>query len=68
VDEAGLMVEATDIETLTEAMKRVLEDSALRARMIAKGLEQARKFTWEKAAAKLLSLYETLGKPMTNTQ
>jgi len=68
VGEAGLMVEATDIETLTEAMRRVLEDSALRARMIAKGLEQARKFTWEKAAAKLLSLYETLGKPMTNTQ
>ena len=60
VGEAGLIMEATDVEALAEAMKRVLEDDALRERMIAQGLEQARKFTWEKAAAKLLSLYEAL--------
>ncbi len=60
VGEAGLMVEATDVEALAEAMKRVLEDDALRERMIAKGMKQARKFTWEQAAAKLLSLYEAL--------
>jgi len=58
VGEAGLMVEATDVEALAEAMKRVLEDNVLRERMIARGLEQARKFTWQRAAAKLLSLYE----------
>jgi glycosyltransferase involved in cell wall biosynthesis len=61
VGQAGLMVEATDVESLAEAMQRVLEDDALREGMIARGLEQARKFTWGKAAAKLLSLYETLG-------
>ena len=61
VGEAGLIVEATDVENLAEAMKRVLEDDALQAEMIARGLEQAKKFTWEKAAAKLLNLYETLG-------
>jgi glycosyltransferase involved in cell wall biosynthesis len=60
VGEAGLMVEATDVEGLTQAMQRVLEDSALRERMIAKGMKQAKKFTWEQAAAKLLSLYEIL--------
>lgn len=60
VGEAGLMVEATDVEALAEAMQRVLEDNALRVRMIAKGVEQATKFTWEKAAAKLLSLYEAM--------
>ena len=62
VGEAGLMVEATDVAALAEAMKRVLGDNALREGMITKGLEQAGKFTWEKAAAKLLSLYETLNK------
>ena len=61
VGEAGLMVEATDTGALAEAMKRVLEDNALQEEMTARGLEQAKKFTWEKAAAKLLSLYETLG-------
>ncbi|MFQ5811966.1 MAG: glycosyltransferase family 4 protein [Anaerolineae bacterium] len=60
VGEAGPMVEATDVEALAEAMKRVLEDDALQERMIAKGMKQAGKFTWEKTAAKLLSLYEAI--------
>jgi len=60
VGEAGPMVEATDMEALAGAMERVLEDNALRKEMIAKGMKQAEKFTWETAAAKLLSLYETL--------
>ena len=61
VGQAGLMVKATDVEALAQAMKQVLEDDALQEEMIARGLEQAKKFTWEKAAAKLLNLYETLG-------
>jgi glycosyltransferase involved in cell wall biosynthesis len=60
VGEAGLMVEATDVEALAEAVRRVLEDDALREGMVAKGLEQARQFTWQKAAAKLLNLYEAM--------
>jgi len=60
VGQAGLMMEATDVEALAEAMQRVLEDDALQEEMIARGLEQAKKFTWEKAAAKLLSLYEAI--------
>lgn len=61
VGEAGLMVEATDVEALAQAMQRVLEDNALREGMMARGWEQAKKFTWEAAASKLLNLYETLG-------
>jgi len=60
VGEAGLMVKATDTDALAEAMQRVLEDNALREEMIARGMEQARKFTWQKTAAKLLSLYEAI--------
>jgi glycosyltransferase involved in cell wall biosynthesis len=60
VGEAGLMVEATDVESLAEAMQRVLEDNALQDGMIAKGQEQARQFTWQKAATKLLNLYEAI--------
>jgi glycosyltransferase involved in cell wall biosynthesis len=61
VGEAGLMVEATDVGGLAEAMQRVLQDDALREEMMARGLEQAKKFTWQQAASKLLNLYETLG-------
>jgi glycosyltransferase involved in cell wall biosynthesis len=60
VGEAGLMVEATDVEALAEAMKQALGDAALREGMIVKGMKQAKKFTWEKTAAKLLSLYEAI--------
>jgi len=60
VGEAGLMVEATDVEALAQAMKQVLEDDVLREDMITKGMKQPRNFTWEKAAAKLLSLYEAI--------
>ena len=60
VGEAGLMVEATDVKALAGAMKRAIEDDALREEMIAKGMKQAKRFTWKKAAAKLLSLYEAL--------
>jgi glycosyltransferase involved in cell wall biosynthesis len=66
VGEAGLMVEATNVEALAEAMKQVLEDDALREGMIAKGMKQTKKFTWEQAAAKLLSLYEAISN--TNIQ
>jgi glycosyltransferase involved in cell wall biosynthesis len=60
VGEAGLTLEATDVEGLAEAIQRVLVDNALQEGMIAKGLEQAGKFAWEKAAAKLLNLYEAI--------
>ena len=61
VGEAGLMVEATDSEELAEAMERVLTDENLRREMREKGLKQAKKFTWEAAAEKLLDVYERLG-------
>ena len=61
VGDAALMVDAEDIEGLAAAMQRALEDEKLRTEMIAKGLAQAKRFTWKKAAEKLLNAYrETL--------
>ncbi|MDH7485405.1 MAG: glycosyltransferase family 1 protein [Anaerolineae bacterium] len=56
--DAALMVDAEDVEGLAVAMRRVLEDEALRARLVEKGFAQARRFTWEKAAQKLLAVYQ----------
>ena len=57
VGRAGIMLEPDDTEGLAEAMGEALQDEALRRRMIAEGLEQAKKFTWEEAAEKLLETY-----------
>jgi glycosyltransferase involved in cell wall biosynthesis len=55
--DAGILVAPGDVGGLVTALKRVLTDSHLRAQMSAKGLAQARKFTWEKAAQETLAVY-----------
>jgi len=58
VGEAGIMVEPYDIDGLAQAMRQVLSDSQLREEMVKKGLEQSKKFTWEKAAEQTREIYE----------
>jgi glycosyltransferase involved in cell wall biosynthesis len=50
VGEAGLLVDPTDTEALTDAMNRVLGDQELRDEMGAAGLIQAQGFSWQKTA------------------
>ncbi len=58
VGDAALMVDAEDIEGLVAAMQRALQDVMLRVELIEKGFAQAKRFTWESAAEKLLAVYE----------
>jgi glycosyltransferase involved in cell wall biosynthesis len=58
--DAALMVDPLDVDGLAEAMTRALEDEGLRGKMIAGGLTQAARFTWEGAARRLLDLFEAL--------
>ena len=47
---------------LAGAIKRVLEDDSLRKDLSAKGLERAKRFSWDSTAAETLALYkEVLG-------
>jgi glycosyltransferase involved in cell wall biosynthesis len=57
VGEAGIMFNPHDTDSLVEAMRQVLTDSELRDGMITKGLEQAKKFSWEKAARETQEVY-----------
>jgi len=57
VGEAGIMVDPHDADNLAQAMRRVLTDSELSNNMIRKGLAQAKRFTWEKAAEQTLEVY-----------
>ena len=57
VGDAGITIDPHDTEGLAQAMRRVLTDSKLREDMRKKGLEQAKKFSWEKAAEQTLEVY-----------
>lgn len=54
---AAVLVEASDTAALTDAMRRLLIDISLRESLIRRGYEQARKFTWDGAAQRLLDVY-----------
>jgi glycosyltransferase involved in cell wall biosynthesis len=55
--DAATLVPLNDVPALTRAMRGPLEDATLRATMIARGLEQAKKFTWEHCARETVALY-----------
>ncbi|HIE39142.1 MAG TPA: glycosyltransferase family 1 protein [Anaerolineales bacterium] len=66
---AALLVDPHDEEGLTEAMERALADEGLREEMVARGLEQAARFTWERAARQLLATLDAVavgGHPVSN--
>ncbi len=60
IGEAGIMVDPYDTDSLAKAMRQVLTDSKLRDDMVRKGLEQAKKFSWEKAAIETQEVYNKI--------
>ena len=57
VGDAALMVSPHDAVGLAETMGRVLADPAIRAKLIARGREQVRKFNWYRVARNTLAVY-----------
>ncbi len=57
VGDAGIMVSPTDTGGWVEAMRRVLTNRELRNEMITKGLEQSKKFSWDRTAQQTLEVY-----------
>jgi len=61
VGDAALLVDARDEAGLAAALERVLSDGDLRSALRARGRRQAATYTWQRAAAKLLSVYRRVG-------
>lgn len=55
---SALMVDARDTEAIAWAMSRFLDDATWRGIMQQKGLVQAKKFSWNKSAQQLRSVFE----------
>jgi len=58
--DAALFVNPLDATELAEAIEKFATDGALRESYIEKGLEQAKKFDWEKTARETLEIYKSL--------
>ncbi len=59
---AAVLVDPLSVDDIAAGMRQVIVDPALRARLIARGLERAGDFGWEKCAAEVLALFDRLGR------
>ncbi|MGZ4894657.1 MAG: glycosyltransferase family 4 protein [Halobacteriota archaeon] len=56
VGEAGMLVDPYDVDMIARALSAVLENDELKREMSRKGIEQAQKFSWERAGVELLAV------------
>jgi D-inositol-3-phosphate glycosyltransferase len=61
--ESGILVDSRDASDWAAVISSLLEDDAWRARLSASARAHAEGFTWATAAASLLGVYESLGRP-----
>lgn len=62
---AAVLVDPDSIEDIAAGIVRLLEDQPLRAKLRAAGLERAERFTWQRTAAEVMDVLESL--PRTRT-
>ena len=58
--DAALYFDPADVEQITETTRRLLRDPALREEMRARGLEQAARFSWARAAKETQAVYDAV--------
>lgn len=58
VGDAAITVDPHNINKLSQAINRILDNENLQNEMIQKGIERSKKFTWEKTARETIKIYE----------
>jgi glycosyltransferase involved in cell wall biosynthesis len=61
VGDAAEIVNPENVFDIARGMREVLLDRARRSRMVERGFEQARRFSWERTAQQVLDAYEEIG-------
>jgi glycosyltransferase involved in cell wall biosynthesis len=59
-DSAAYFVDAYDVKSITEGIKRVFSDNSLQKQLSEKGLENVKLFSWNSTAAQTLKVYESI--------
>jgi glycosyltransferase involved in cell wall biosynthesis len=60
VGDAALTADPEDVDTLAQHAAAVLTEGETRARLIARGLERAGRFNWDRTATEVLGVYRTV--------
>lgn len=58
--DAALLVDPFQEEEIAAGLRRLAEDDSLRASLISKGLERARRFTWDRTVEQTLHVYRQI--------
>lgn len=60
LQDAYLPVDPQDVNLMADALKKVYGDEHLRATLVKKGYEQAKKYSWEKSAKDVINIYKEI--------
>lgn len=58
--DAALLVDPLDVDAIADAMYRLVTDASLRAELARRGLENVKRFSWEKCARETLAILESV--------
>lgn len=58
--EAAILIDPTNTAELRDALVRLLTDQSLRTQLIRQGFEQSARFSWQRTAAEILDVYDSL--------
>jgi alpha-1,3-rhamnosyl/mannosyltransferase len=61
--DAALFIDPDSVEDLATALGRILDDEALRDRLVARGLERSRERTWDRVAERTAEVYREVLTP-----
>ena len=62
VNDAAMLVNPENVFDIARGIREVLLDPELRARLVAKGREQAARFSWDRTAREVIEVYEEVAR------
>ncbi|MGD8904780.1 MAG: glycosyltransferase family 1 protein [Anaerolineae bacterium] len=62
--DAALLIDPLDVEALAGAMYQVISDGVLRDKLVERGMEQMRQFSWRQCASQVLEILEDTGREL----
>jgi glycosyltransferase involved in cell wall biosynthesis len=60
VDQAGVLVDPENIESIADGIRKIIDDKELRKRLIERGQERSALFSWKKCARQTLAVIESI--------
>lgn len=64
--EAAHLIHSSDENELTHGMLKISNDKDYKTKLISKGLERSKQFTWQRMASKVLKIYQELDLKLKN--